>query len=214
MKKTGRDFGDINAAMLGAGAAGIAIAKLLIDLGVNDVVMCDSKGALHEGRTDLNPWKMEIAKRGNKDNITGDFTEAIKGRNLFIGVARPNTVTKDMIQSMEKDAIVFPLANPVSEISVQDAIEAGAAIAVDGRGMNNALAYPGIFRGALDAKARRITTEMKLAAARAVADCATNTLMPDMLDMNMHKRVTKAVREAWETHGMGEEAEQPQMAKV
>ena len=209
MKRTGREFKDINAAMLGAGAAGIAIAKLLMDLGARDVVMCDSKGALHEGRSDLNPWKMEIARRGNKHNITGDFAEVIKGKNLFIGVSRPNMVSKDMIRSMEDGPIVFPLANPVSEISVHDAVEAGAAIAVDGRGMNNALAYPGIFRGALDARARRITTEMKLAAAKALAECATETLMPDMLDVSVHRRVTKAVREAWEKHGMGELKAEP-----
>lgn len=204
MKRTDRDIADINCAMLGAGAAGIAIATLLLELGVNDLVMCDSKGALHKGRTDLNPWKMQIADRSNKDNLTGDLADVIKGRNLFIGVSRPNMVTQDMIRSMEKNAIVFPLANPVSEISVEDALKAGAAIAVDGRGMNNALAYPGIFRGALDARAKRITTEMKFAAAEALADCAKESLLPDMLDMDMHHRVTKAVREAWEKHGLGE----------
>ncbi|MCZ6837391.1 MAG: NAD-dependent malic enzyme, partial [Planctomycetota bacterium] len=210
MKKTNREFKDLNVAMMGAGAAGIAIAKLLLEMGVNDLVMCDSKGALHEGRDDLNPWKMQVANRGNKDNITGNFEEVIKDKNLFIGVSRPNTVSKAMISSMASDPIVFPLANPVSEISVEDAIEAGAAIAVDGRGMNNALAYPGLFRGALDARAKKITTEMKLAAARALADSATDSLMPDMLDLSVHEHVTNMVREAWEKHGLGNQDPKPE----
>jgi len=214
MKRTGRTFADLNVAMLGAGAAGIAIARLLLDLGVGDLVMCDSRGALHAGRDDLNPWKRIVAERGNRENITGDFSRAIQGRNLFIGVAKPNTVTKAQIASMADGAIVFALANPVSEIAVEDAIEAGAAIAVDGRSMNNALAYPGLFRGALDARARRITTEMKLAAARTLAECATETLMPDMLDMTVHRRVTKAVREAWEKHGEGAATRTPELARA
>ena len=113
---------------------------------------------------------------------------------------------------MAEKPIVFALANPVSEISVSDALDAGAAVAVDGRGMNNALAYPGLFRGALDARASRITTEMKLAAANALAECATQTLMPDMLDMSLHKRVTRAVRDAWEMHGLGKPEAAPELA--
>ena len=120
------------------------------------------------------------------------------GRELFVGVARPDTVSQAMVRSMAERPIVFALANPVSEISVEDALDAGAAIAMDGRGMNNALAYPGIFRGALDARARRITGAMKLAAARALADAATDRLLPDMLDHSVHRRVAEAVASAAE----------------
>lgn len=198
LKQTQRQASDCNAVILGAGAAGLAITKFLIDFGIGNVVVCDSKGAIYRGRTErMNPWKVKIAEVTNKENEQGSLEQIIKGKNLFIGVARPRVVSKDMVASMAKDPIVFALANPVSEISVEDATEAGAAVAVDGRGMNNALAYPGIFKGTLDARAKRITPQMKNAAAYALAAAAKEQLLPDMLDQSMHARVAKAVAEAW-----------------
>ncbi|MEM7228700.1 MAG: malic enzyme-like NAD(P)-binding protein [Planctomycetota bacterium] len=197
LKKTNRTPADCQAVILGAGAAGSAIAQFLVDFGIKDVVVCDSVGAIATQRTErMNPWKHRLAEATNPNGIMGTVDEVMRGRNLFIGVSKPNTVTKDMVASMGQDPIVFALANPVSEIPVSDAMDAGAAVAVDGRGMNNALAYPGIFRGALDANAKRITPAMKLAAAQALADAATTTLLPDMLDSRVHDRVADAVRRA------------------
>ena len=198
LKQTKREASDCNAVILGAGAAGLAITKFLIDFGIGNVVVCDSQGAIYRGRTKgMNPWKVKIAEVTNKENEQGSLEQIIKGKNLFIGVARPRVVSKEMVASMAKDSIVFALANPVSEISVEDATEAGAAVAVDGRAMNNALAYPGIFKGALDARAKRITPQMKNAAAHALADASKEQLLPDMLDQTMHNRVATAVAQAW-----------------
>ena len=198
LKRVGRDPGDCRGVILGAGAAGSAIARFLVDFGVTDLVLCDSGGAIYRGRTTgMNPWKERLAEITNADRIQGSVADVMKGRNLFIGVSRPGVVSKEMVASMGKDPIVFALANPVSEIDASEALDAGAAVAVDGRGMNNALAYPGIFRGALDARAKRITHAMKLAAARAIADAAVESLLPDMLDRKMHDRVAKAVAAAW-----------------
>jgi len=198
LAKTGREPGETRGVILGAGAAGLAIARFLVDFGLGDLVVCDSVGAIYPGRTDrMNPWKDRIAEITNADGARGTIADVMKGRDLFIGVARPNTVTRAMVASMATDPIVFALANPVSEIPVADALEAGAAVAVDGRGMNNALAYPGIFRGTLDAHAKRITPRMKLAAATTLAACATRGLLPDMLDKKVHLAVARAVAAAW-----------------
>jgi malate dehydrogenase (oxaloacetate-decarboxylating) len=197
LKATGREPGDCRAAILGSGAAGIAIAHFLMDFGIDDVVVCDSVGAITRDRTErMNEWKRRLAERSNPDGVSGSIADVMTGRNLFIGVARPNTITPEMIASMD-EPIVFALANPVSEIPVEDALAAGAVVAVDGRGMNNALAYPGIFRGALDARAKRITPGMKLAAAQTLAACATDGLLPEMLDRTVHRRVADAVAAAW-----------------
>ncbi len=199
LKQTQRTAADCNAVILGAGAAGLAITKFFNDFGIGNVVVCDSKGAIFRGRTErMNPWKTRVAETTNKENEQGSLDQIIKGKNLFIGVSRPGVVSKQMVASMAKDPIVFALANPVSEISVEDATEAGAAVAVDGRGMNNALAYPGIFRGTLDARAKRITPQMKNAAAYALAAAANEQLLPDMLDQTMHSRVATAVAKAWQ----------------
>ena len=197
LKKTGRDMRDIRCAISGAGAAGTAITDLLTRAGVPDVVLCDSRGIVCRGRDDLNEEKVALAERTNKDNISGTLAEAMAGRELFIGVSRPDLVTKEMVRSMAPGPIVFPLANPVSEITVADAIEAGAAVAADGRMMNNALAYPGIFRGALDAGAEAITLEMLMAAAHVLADAVPEgELMPEMMDSATHKAVARAVMNA------------------
>ena len=200
LRETGRTADQIEAVVLGAGAAGSAITRFLVDLGVADVVVCDGSGAIHRGRTNrMNDEKVSLAEITNRNNVQGTLPEVMAGKHLFVGVSRPNLVSSDMVKSMAKDPIVFALANPVSEISVTEALAAGAAVAMDGRGMNNALAYPGIFRGALDARAKRITHAMKAAAAQAIADLAKADLLPDMLDMNLHRRVADAVREAWVT---------------
>jgi malate dehydrogenase (oxaloacetate-decarboxylating) len=198
LARTSRKPKDVRAIMLGAGAAGTAIAKFLLEYGIGDVICCDSVGAIWEGRKEhMNAEKEELAKITNRDRVKGSLAEAIRGRNLFIGVSKPNAVHPDMVRTMAKDPIVFALANPISEIAVKDALAAGAAIALDGRSMNNALAYPGIFRGALDARAKRITKEMMLAASHALAASAPkDSLLPDMLDMTVHQRVTEAVRQA------------------
>jgi malic enzyme len=142
--------------------------------------------------------KREIAESTNGDNVRGSIGEVMRGRNLFIGVSAANQVTKEMVRGMAKDAIVFALANPVSEITPDEAREAGAAVALDGRSMNNALAYPGLFRGALDARATRFTREMRLAAAHAVATAARDDeLLPDMFDPDLHFAVGRAVGDAW-----------------
>jgi malate dehydrogenase (oxaloacetate-decarboxylating) len=193
--RTGRRMGDLRAAICGAGAAGTAIADLLLEAGVADVVCCDSTGVLYRGRTErMNPEKQALADRTNQDNVRGTLADAMAGRELFIGVSQPEIVSKEMVRSMAPEPIVFPLANPVSEISRDDALQAGAVVYADGRMMNNALAYPGIFRGALDAGARSIDLEMLLAAARALAGVVPEgQLMPEMMDPATHNAVAEAV---------------------
>ncbi len=197
LKQTGRKIGDLRCAISGAGAAGTAVADLLIHAGIADVVLCDSKGVVCRSRADMNDEKRALAERTNADNITGTLTDAMKGRDLFLGVSRPNIVSREMVAAMAADPIVLALANPVSEISRDDALAGGAAIYADGRMMNNALAYPGIFRGALDANASSITIDMLMAAAAALAGIVpAGELMPEMMDPATHKAVADAVRAA------------------
>jgi len=165
--------------------------------GVPDVVLADSKGVVHRDRKDMNSEKLALAEKTNPRGVKGTLADAMKGCELFIGVSRPNLVSQDMVRSMAKDPIVFALSNPVSEISVADAYKAGAAIAADGRMMNNALAYPGIFRGALDSAARSITIDMMMAAADALAHIVPEgELLPEMMNPATHQAVAAAVRAA------------------
>lgn len=196
LNKTGRRIGDLRCAISGAGAAGTAVADLLMEAGLADVVLCDSRGIVCRGRKEgMNEEKIALAERTNKENICGSLADAMKGRDLFIGVSQPNIVTADMVRAMADRPIVLPLANPVSEISKADALAAGAEIYADGRMMNNALAYPGLFRGALDAAAKNFTTEMLMAAARALADIVPEgKLMPEMMDPATHDAVADAVK--------------------
>ncbi|MFG0316066.1 MAG: NAD-dependent malic enzyme, partial [Planctomycetota bacterium JB042] len=190
LERTGRTAEEVRAVVLGAGAAGSAIARMLVDLGVDDVVVCDSTGIVARGRGGMNVWKEELAEVTNQDGLEGGLDVAIRGRDVFVGVSRPNALSPKLVRTMADRPIVFALANPVSEIGVHEAMEAGAEIAIDGRSMNNALAFPGLFRGALDARARCISTEMKLAAARTLAAAATgDSLLPDMLDHGVHRAV-------------------------
>ena len=203
LKLTGRKLDEIKVVTSGAGAAGIAIIKLLVSLGLKRVIMCDRKGAIYEGREDLNAEKQEMAKICNRDKEMGTLAEVIKGADVFIGVSAPGTVTEQMVKSMAPDPILFPMANPVPEIMPELAKAAGAAVIGTGRSdfpnqINNVLAFPGIFRGALDVRAKDINDEMKVAAAYAIAnlidekDLAADYIIPNPFD----KRVAKAVSEA------------------
>jgi malate dehydrogenase (oxaloacetate-decarboxylating) len=199
LKKTNRKPQDCTAIILGAGAAGYAITMMLLKFGLKDIVVYDSAGAIYKGRTvKMNPYKHKLAEVTNKSNVTGGLLEGFKGRDIFIGVAQPNMVSKEMISAMAKNPLVFPLSNPKGEISVDDAIAAGAAIAADGRTINNALAYPGLFRGALDIKAKDITIEMQIAAAQKLSSLTPEgMLLPDMLDRDIHRQVASAVADAY-----------------
>lgn len=198
LKYTNKKAEDCSIVMLGAGAAGLAISKTLLHYGIKDIVIFDSKGALCLGRKDMNPYKNKLAEITNKNNFEGTLKDGFIGKDIFIGVSRPNMVSKEMIASMAKDPIVFPLSNPVGEISKEDAYEAGAAIAADGRDINNALAYPGIFRGALDIRATDITLEMKVASSKMLASLAREgELLPDVLDKQVHMQNARAVADAW-----------------
>ncbi len=207
LKLTGKKLEDIKVVTSGAGAAGIAIIKLLIAVGLKNVIMCDRKGAIYSGRENLNAEKIKIAEISNHDRISGTLEEVIKGADVFIGVSAPGTVTQDMVRSMAKDPILFPMANPVPEIMPDLAVEAGAAIVGTGRSdfnnqINNVLAFPGIFRGALDVRASDINDEMKIAAAYAIADIVSDDeltkdyIIPAPFDPRVRERVSKAVADA------------------
>jgi len=199
LKQTKKDPKKCSAVMLGAGAAGIAVSKMLLEYGIGDIVVYDSKGPLYRGRTEnMNPYKHGLAEITNKNNQKGPLAEGFVGKDIFIGVSRPNMVSRQMVSSMAPDPIVLPLANPIGEITKEEARRAGAALAADGRDINNALAYPGIFRGALDARATQINMPMKVAAARQLAQLAPDgSLLPDILDREVHKKVAHAVAAAW-----------------
>ncbi|MBO4963010.1 MAG: NAD-dependent malic enzyme [Clostridia bacterium] len=207
LKVVGKDIHKIKVVASGAGAAGIAIIKLLIANGLENVVMCDRNGAIYEGRAGLNAEKMEIAKITNKDKKAGSLEEMLVGADVFIGVSAPGCVTADMVKSMAKDAILFPMANPTPEIMPDEAIAAGAAVVGTGRSdfpnqINNVLAFPGIFRGALDARATCINEEMKIAASYAIASLVSDEelnkdyILPRAFDERVGKTVAKAVYDA------------------
>lgn len=208
LKLTGKHIDEIRVVTSGAGAAGIAIIRLLISMGLKDVVLCDRKGAIYKGRTeDMNPVKEAMAEITNKQMRKGTLAEVIKGADVFIGVSAPNCVTPEMVKSMAKDPIIFPMANPTPEIMPEIAIEAGAAVVGTGRSdypnqINNVLAFPGIFRGALDVRASDINDAMKIAAAKAIASFITDDklapdyIIPSVLDKSVAKAVAEAVAQA------------------
>ena len=213
LKVTGRKLEDIRVVTSGAGAAGIAIIKLLVSLGLKDVIMCDRKGAIYEGREGLNAEKEEMAKISNREMRKGSLAEVIKGADVFIGVSAPGTVTPEMVKTMAPDPILFPMANPVPEIMPDLAKEAGAAVVGTGRSdfpnqINNVLAFPGIFRGALDVRAKDINDEMKVAAAYAIAnlidekDLNADYIIPNPFDKRVAPAVAKAVAEAAKKTGV------------
>ncbi len=198
LKKTGKKIENLTVSMVGAGAAGTAITDLLMHEGVADVILCDSRGALYRGREEnMNAEKVALAERTNQANRQGSLADVMKGTDVFVGVSQPNIVTPEMVKSMAADAIVFALANPVSEISRDDALSAGAAVYADGRMINNAVCYPGIFRGALDSGCEIISMQMVVAAAYAAAQLAgENQIMPEMMDPATHRAVAEATRQA------------------
>ncbi len=185
LKIVNKDIKDVKVVISGAGAAGVAITKLLLSAGAADVIVCDSKGIIYRGRENLNESKQELANVTNKENVKGTIADALEGSDIFVGVSGPGTVTKEMIEKMGKDAIVFALANPVPEIYPDEAKAAGAKIVGTGRSdfpnqINNVLAFPGIFRGALEVRASDINEEMKIAAAHAIASLISpDELSPD-----------------------------------
>lgn len=207
LKLTGKQLSDIKVVTSGAGAAGIAIIKLLISLGLKNVIMCDRTGAIYEGREGLNEEKQEMAKISNRNMEKGTLADVIKGADVFIGVSAPGTVTEEMVKSMAENPILFPMANPVPEIMPELAKSAGAAVIGTGRSdfpnqINNVLAFPGIFRGTLDVRASDINDEMKVAAAYAIASLVSEDelnadyIIPNPFDKRVAETVAAAVAEA------------------
>ena len=191
----------------GAGAAGIAIARFLLDMGVKDITLCASRGIICEGDTTVNPAQQEIAKITNRRKLKGKLADAMIGADVFIGVSVANCVTREMVASMSKDAIVFTCANPVPEIPRSEALAAGAKVVGTGSSeypnqINNVLVFPGLFRGALDVRATTINSEMMIAAARGIASCvpddklSVDFILPYAYDKSAHKKVAEAVAAA------------------
>lgn len=204
LKLVGKKMSDINAVINGAGSAGISICRLLMRLGIGNVVLLNSKGALCPGVAGMNPEQAAMAEITNKDRQTGGLEEIIKGKDVFIGVSVANVVTADMVASMAADPIVFAMANPTPEIMPEEAKKGGVRVMATGRSdfpnqINNVLVFPGIFRGALDAKATAITEEMKVAAVNAIASIVSDEelneeyVIPDPFDERVAKAVAKAV---------------------
>ena len=206
LKVVGKEIGSVRAVVSGAGAAGLAITRLLLSVGIGDVVVCDRSGAIVKGRDGLSSAKADIAEITNKNHISGSLADALKGSDIFIGVSSPGLVTGEMVCSMAEKPILFPMANPVPEIGYEEAVAAGAAVIGTGRSdypnqINNVLAFPGIFRGALDVRAGDINEDMKLAAAYALAELVGDELSPGYIipppfDSRVADAVSKAVAEA------------------
>lgn len=213
LRVVGKDIHEIKVVTSGAGAAGIAIIKLLISMGLQNVIMCDRIGAIYEGRENLNPAKEEIARITNRNCEKGKLADVIRGADVFIGVSSPGTVTPAMVKTMAKDPILFPMANPTPEIMPDEALNAGAAVVGTGRSdfpnqINNVLAFPGIFRGALDVRASDINDEMKLAAAKALSELVSpeelskDYIIVPAFDPRVGPAVAKAVAEAARRSGV------------
>ena len=213
LKIVGKKWEDISAVISGAGSAGISICKLLQSFGIGNVVLVDSQGALVDGDPRLNSAKQEIAAVTNKDKETGSLADVLKGKDVFIGVSAPGLVTADMVRTMASDPIVFAMTNPTPEIMPDEAKAGGARIVATGRSdfpnqINNVLVFPGIFRGALDARARAITEPMKEAAARAIASIVTDEelneeyIIPDAFNDKVAKVVAKAVADEARASGI------------
>ena len=207
LKIVGKKMEDIHVVVNGAGAAATAITKLLISRGLKNVILCDRKGAIYEGREGLNPAKEEMAKITNPEKKAGSLADVIVGADVFIGVSAPGVLTADMVATMAKDPVVFACANPVPEILPDEAKKAGVAVMATGRSdfpnqVNNVLAFPGIFRGALDVRASDINDEMKIAAANAIAGIVSDAelnpdyILPDAFDARVGKAVAAAVAQA------------------
>ena len=206
LKLAEKEISAIKLVINGAGAAGIAIGRFLLDLGVKDICLCDIGGIICEGETWLNPAQNEIARLTNKSHKKGTLKDALKGADVFIGVSGPHCLTGDMVRSMAQKPILFTCANPVPEIEPEDAKAAGAFIVGTGSSehpnqINNVLVFPGLFRGALDVRATTVNKEMMMAAAKGIADCVKGELsreniLPKAWDKSAHEAVAKAVAEA------------------
>lgn len=204
LKFVKKSFNNAKVVINGAGSAGISICKLLLELGIGDVILVDKNGILAPGEAWMNPAQKEMAEKTNKEQLHGDLKTAMKGRDVFIGVSAPNIVTAEMVATMAKDAIVFAMANPVPEIMPEEAAKGGARVIATGRSdypnqINNVLVFPGIFRGALDARATDITEEMKIAAVKAIAgiikeeELRDDYIIPGALDERVASYVAKEV---------------------
>ena len=213
LKVVGKKLEDVKIVTSGAGAAGIAIIKLMMSMGLKNVIMTDRKGAIYEGREGLNPIKEEMAKVTNLNHEKGTLAEVIKGADVFVGVSAPGTLTADMVKTMAKDPIIFACANPTPEIFPDEAKAAGAAVVSTGRSdfpnqVNNVLCFPGIFRGALDVRASAITEGMKIAAAYAIAglvsdeELSADYIIPKPFDPRVKDAVATAVAEAARKDGV------------
>ncbi len=214
LKVVGKKLEDVKIVTSGAGAAAIAIVKLLITAGAKNVIMCDRTGAIYKGREKgMNPIKEQMAEKTNPELCKGTLADAIVGADVFIGVSAPGTLTKDMVRTMNKDAIIFACANPTPEIFPDEAKEAGARVISTGRSdypnqINNVLAFPGIFRGAFDVRASEINEEMKLAASKALADLVSpeelseDYIIPAAFDKRVGPAVAKAVADAARATGV------------
>ena len=224
LKVVNKKIEDIKVVTSGAGAAGTAIIKLLMAVGLKNVIMCDSKGPIYEGRpSGMNKYKDEIAKRTNPDKIKGTLADAIKGADVFIGVSVPDSLDEEMIKTMAKDPIVFAQANPIPEIwPIERAEKAGAKVISTGRSdvknqINNVLAFPGIFRGAIDVRATDINDAMKIAAAKAIADLVPadklgpDMIVPNALDPNIGPAVAAASAKAAIDSGIARNPIDPQI---
>lgn len=202
-KITGKKLSDLHVVVNGAGAAGVSIVKLLFEAGVKDIIMCDSSGIIHNDRTDLNSMKQELSKLTNKSQQKGGLAEAVCNSDVFIGVSVAGALSQEMVRSMNMDPFIFAMANPIPEIMPEEAKEAGARIMATGRSdfpnqVNNVLAFPGLFRGALDARISSLTTAMFIEVAKAIAECVENPteneIIPSPFDERVPGRVAEAVR--------------------
>lgn len=213
LRVVGKDIGQVRTVISGAGAAGISVGRHLLRMGVRDLTMVDRFGALYHGKPENNPAQEEMAALTNPRRLTGDLADCLRGADVFVGVSAPGIVSQDMVRSMAPDAIVFPMANPVPEILPELALEAGARIVGSGRSdypnqINNVLAFPGIFRGALDCRATCINEEMKAAASQALAAyipadaLSENNIIPSALDRGVARAVADAVIAAARASGV------------
>ncbi len=213
LKVVGKKKEAVKVVISGAGAAALSIADILLAEGFADLVLCDSRGALHEGRADLNFYKQAMARRTNRQGLQGDLSQMLEGADVFIGVSAPGILTREGVRRMNPDAIVFACANPVPEIDPEEARAGGAAVIATGRSdypnqINNVLAFPGVFRGAFDVRAGRINREMKLAAAYALAELVSpaelsaEKIIPEAFDPRVGKAVAAAVSRAARESGV------------
>lgn len=213
LKVVNKKIEEITVVVSGAGAAAIAITKLLLSAGIKEAIICDRKGAVYEGREGLNWVKSEMAQITNKNKVAGSLADVIKGADVFVGVSGPGVLTKEMVATMAKDAIIFACANPTPEIFPEEAKAGGARVVATGRSdypnqVNNVLAFPGIFRGAFDVRAKDINDEMKLAAAQAIAGLISEDevnedyVIPSVLDPRVAKAVATAVASAARKSGV------------